>query len=84
MGSLTADLGGAWEPGADAALSFSQSMGELTLRVPSGVRLETDIRNSEGRQANPPAEAAQPGDASAPLLKLRVQTSMGESRVVRY
>ena len=84
MGSLTADLGGAWEAGGDAALSFSQSMGELTLRVPSGVRLETDFRNSEGQPATPPAEATQPADASAPLLKLRVQTSMGESRVVRY
>ena len=85
MGSLTADLGGAWESGADAALSFSQSMGELTLRVPSGVRLESDFRNSEGQSATPPAEAtAAPSDPNAPLLKLRVQTAMGESRVVRY
>jgi hypothetical protein len=85
MGSLTADLGGAWEPGGDAALSFTQSMGELTLRVPSGVRLETDFRNSEGQSTSPPAEATTaPSDPAAPLLKLRVQSSMGESRVVRY
>jgi hypothetical protein len=84
MGSLTADLGGAWEPGGDAALSFSQSMGELTLRVPSAVRLETDFRNSEGQSENRPAEATTDPDPKAPLLKLRVQTSMGESRVVRY
>lgn len=85
MGNLTADLGGSWQPGDDAAISFSQSMGELTVRVPSGVRLETDFRNSEGQAENRPADTANdPADPKAPLLKLRVVTSMGESRVVRY
>jgi hypothetical protein len=85
MGNLTADLGGAWQPGEDTAISFSQSMGELTLRVPSGVRLETDFRNSDGQGQNRPADTGnEPADPKAPLLKLRVQTSMGDSRVIRY
>lgn len=70
MGNLTADLGGAWPPGAAADLTFTQSMGELTLRVPTDVRLETD--------------AEQPKDPKAPTLRLRVSTSMGNSRVIRY
>ena len=32
MGNVTANLGGAWTPGAEANLNFEQSMGELTLR----------------------------------------------------
>ena len=85
MGSLTADLGGAWQPGDDSSISFSQSMGELTLRVTSGVRLETSFRNAEGQTENRPADgAAETTEANAPHLKLRVQTSMGESRVLRY
>ena len=85
MGNLTADLGGAWAPGSDAALSFTQSMGELTLRVPSDLRLQTDFRNSEGQPDNrPAAEAEDSSDPKAPLLRLRVTSSMGETRVVRY
>jgi hypothetical protein len=84
MGSLTADLGGAWQAGSDAALSFTSSMGELTLRVPSGVRLDADIRDAEGRARNPASSGTNPQDPNAPLLKLRVENSMGETRVVRY
>ena len=82
MGNFTADLGGDWKPGATTDVSFDQSMGELTVRVPAGVRLETDISNSMAETRRP--EGAQPDDAAAPLLKLRMSTSMGESRVVRY
>ena len=70
MGNLTADLGGAWPAGATADLTFAQSMGELTLRVPSDVHLESDVE--------------QPKDPKAPTLRLRVSTSMGNSRVIRY
>jgi hypothetical protein len=85
MGNLTADLGGAWMPGSAAALSFTQSMGELTLRVPSAVRLETDFRNAEGQPSDrPAAEPDASADPKAPLLRLRVTSSMGETRVVRY
>ena len=85
MGNLTADLGGAWTPGSDAALSFTQSMGEMTLRVPSGLRLETDFRNAEGQPSDRPAvEPDASTDPNAPLLRLRVTSSMGETRVIRY
>jgi hypothetical protein len=83
MGSLTADLGGAWQAGSDAALSFTSSMGELTLRVPSAVRLDADIRDAEGRAQRPPSGSGTE-DPNAPLLKVRVENSMGETRVVRY
>ena len=82
MGNVTADLGGAWKPGAAVQLSFDQSMGELTVRVPAGVRLETDVTNSMAETRRPPDTA--PDDPNAPLIKLRLTTSMGESRVVRY
>ena len=84
MGNLTADLGGEWPSGSDASFTFSQSMGELTLRVPSSVRLETDFRNSDGEQRQPVPETDNPTDPNAPRLRLRVLSSMGESRVVRY
>ena len=83
MGSLTADFGGAWQAGSDAALSFTSSMGELTLRVPSNVRLDADIRDAEGRREGSPS-ADNSDDPNAPLLKLRVENSMGETRLVRY
>ena len=62
--------------GAD--VSFDQSMGELTLRVPQHVRIED---SGSGGTASPPG-AGVAGDA--PVLRLRVTTSMGESRVHRY
>jgi len=85
MGNLTADLGGAWQPGAKADLSFDHSMGELRLRVPAQVRLEADVRNAQGgRTENRPSAEGEPSDPAAPVLRLRVSTSMGESRITRY
>ena len=84
MGNLTADLGGEWATGSDASLTFSQSMGELTLRVPTNVRLETDFRNADGEPQQPVPDTKNPADPNAPRLRVRVQSSMGESRVVRY
>jgi hypothetical protein len=85
MGNLTADLGGQWVEGSDTSFTFSQSMGELTLRVPTSVRLETDFRNAEGApQENRPPTTENPTDPNAPRLRLRVLTSMGDSRVIRY
>jgi hypothetical protein len=85
MGNLTADLGGQWVEGSDIPFTFSQSMGELTLRVPTSVRLETDFRNAEGdAQQNRPPTTENPTDPNAPRLRLRVLTSMGDSRVIRY
>lgn len=83
MGNLTASLGGAWPPGEEANLRFEQSMGELTVRVPSNVKLEADVRRSDGKSSNP-APSPQPDDPKAPTLRLRVTTSMGDARIVRY
>lgn len=84
MGNLTADLGGAWPEGATADVTFEQSMGELIVRVPSDVRLDAEIRNSEGRSDRSQTDTQKPDNPNAPTLRLRVTTSMGNSRVVRY
>ena len=84
MGNLTADLGGAWEPGSGAAISFAQSMGELTLRVPVSVRLESEVRADDETVAGRDRDSRETTDPKAPVIKLRISTSMGESRVVRY
>lgn len=84
MGSFTADLGGAWQAGSDAALSFTSSMGELTLRVPSAVRVDADIRDAEAGPEGRRSVGGNPEDPNAPVLKLRVENSMGETRIVRY
>ena len=52
MGNLTADLGGDWKPGSEAELSFTYSMGEVRVKVPTNVRLEADVRDSEGKKQN--------------------------------
>jgi hypothetical protein len=49
MGNLTADLGGEWKPGSESELSFTQSMGEVRVNVPTKVRLQADVRDAEGR-----------------------------------
>ncbi len=84
MGNVIANLGGAWTPGAEANLTFEQSMGELTLRVPSSVRLEADVRESGKEAASRPPDATPPDDPKAPTLRLKVNSSMGETRIVRY
>lgn len=84
MGNVIANLGGAWTPGAEATLNFEQSMGELTLRVPSNVRLEADVRESGGERQSRPPDPTPPDDPSAPTLRLKVNSSMGETRIVRY
>ena len=84
MGNLTADLGGDWKPGSEAELSFTYSMGEVRVRVPNKVRLEADVRDSEGKAQNAGSDADETKDPKAPFIKVRVSTSMGESRVTRY
>jgi hypothetical protein len=84
MGNMTASLGGAWPPGATANLTFEQSMGELTLRVPSSVRLDASVTDSQGATTNRPEDVKPPDDPNAPTLRLRVKSSMGETRVIRY
>lgn len=84
MGNLTADLGGAWPKGDPAELSFTHSMGELTVRVPRDVRLETESTSSQPAPPPDPALEQKPGSPDAPVVRLRMTTSMGESRVRRY
>jgi hypothetical protein len=84
MGNLSADLGGAWLPGAEADASFTQSMGELRLEVPTEVRLETTVIGEGDETERRPAGASETSDPKAPLIRLRVTTSMGENRVRRY
>ena len=84
MGNVTASLGGAWPAGEEANVRFEQSMGELTVRVPSNIRLEADVRNSDGKSSNAAPTAPQTEDPKAPTLRLRVTTSMGDARIVRY
>jgi hypothetical protein len=84
MGNLTADLGGEWQPGADAELDFSHNMGELVVRVPMGVRLDSDIRNEQGESQGNRTDSPDRVDANAPHVRLKISTSMGGSRVVRY
>ncbi len=84
MGNLTASLGGAWPAGEEADVRFEQSMGELTVRVPSNVRVDADVRSSQGDSANRTPSLRQPDDPNAPALRLRVTTSMGNARVVQY
>ena len=84
MGNVIANLGGAWMPGAEANINFEQSMGELTLRVPSSVRLEADVRESGKEGSSRPPDVEPPGDPKTPTLRLKVNSSMGETRIVRY
>jgi hypothetical protein len=84
MGNLTADLGGDWRPGSEAELSFTQSMGEVRVAVPTKVRLEADVRDSEGNTRTVPADDDETKDPKAPVIKVRVSASMGQGRVTRY
>src|SRR5262245_20821527 len=84
MGNLTADLGGDWQPGTEADLSFTHSMGELTVRAPTQVRLETVVSSSQGKAEDRSVDARQTNDPKSALLRLRVSTSMGESHISRY
>jgi hypothetical protein len=83
MGNLTADFGGVWQAGAISEVDFDHSMGELTVRVPGTVRLEA-VGNAQAEAGRRSADATQAEGPDAPVLRLRVSTSMGESRVVRY
>ena len=84
MGNLTADLGGEWKPGSEAELSFTQSMGEVHVNVPTKVRLQADVRDAEGKTQNIGPDADETKDPKAPVIKVRVSSSMGEGRVTRY
>ncbi len=82
MGSVRADLGGAWGDGTETELTFRQSMGDLQLRVPRAVRLDVEAQSTTGQNIVQPADP--PEDPAAPTIRVRLNTSMAESRVTRY
>jgi hypothetical protein len=84
MGNVTADLAGAWSPGSESNLRFDQSMGDLTVRVPSNVRVNADVRSSQGGEStNRTPTLKQSDDPKAPMLRLHVTSSMGNARVIQ-
>ena len=84
MGNLKVDLGGEWQKDTETDLSFRHSMGELTVNVPTQVRLQTEVSSSQGNADNRSADSRETQDPAAPRLRLRVSTSMGDSHISRY
>ncbi|MYD86024.1 MAG: hypothetical protein F4018_09470 [Acidobacteria bacterium] len=84
MGSMIADLGGDWPRGQAADLTIENTMGEFRLNVPNTVRIAPDSNaaNVLGAVSRFPTEAE--ASAEAPLLRLHMSNSMGETRVRRY
>jgi hypothetical protein len=82
MGNVTANLAGSWTPGSSTDLRFEQSMGDLTVRVPSNVRVDAEVRNAQNEQSRTPT-LRQPDDPKAPTLRLRLNSSMGNARIVQ-
>lgn len=84
MGSMIADLGGDWPRGQVADLTIENTMGEFGLNVPNTVRIAPDSNadNVLGAVSSFPTEAE--ASAEAPLLRLHMSNSMGETRVRRY
>jgi hypothetical protein len=52
--------------------------------VPNKLRLQADVRDSEGKTRTVPADDDETKDPKAPMIKVRVSASMGEGRVTRY
>ena len=84
MGSLTVDLAGDWPAGAVADVRLDGSMGEFRVDVPNTVRIAPDSNASNvfGATSQPPAGGDV--DPEAPLVRLHLTNSMGETRVRRY
>jgi hypothetical protein len=85
MGNFTVDLSGAWRDDAVSDLVLNHSMGDLRLRIPSSVRISPDSENAamfgESGRIDRTRETA---DDSAPVLRLSLSTTMGETRIRRY
>jgi hypothetical protein len=84
MGNLRVDLGGNWKKEAEDDVSFRHSMGELTVNVPTQVRLEANVTSSQGKADDRSSDSRETQDPAAPKLRLRVSTSMGDSHITRY
>jgi hypothetical protein len=84
MGNLKVDLGGDWQKDTETDLSLRHSMGELTVNVPTQVRLQAEVSSSQGNADNRSADSRETQDPAAPRVRLRVSTSMGDSHISRY
>ena len=84
MGSLTVDLGGDWLPGAVADVTLDGAMGEFRLDIPNTVRIAPDSNASNVFGATSRPSAEHDASADAPLVRLHLSSSMGETRVRRY
>ena len=64
---------------------FNHSMGDLRLNVPETVRIATDSESSVRLGDSADLDAVQGlGDPAAPVVRLHVSTTMGETRFRRY
>jgi hypothetical protein len=84
MGSLIADLGGDWPRGQVADLTIENAMGEFRLNVPNTVRIAPDSNAANVLGAVSSLSTEVEASAEAPLLRLHMSNSMGETRVRRY
>ena len=84
MGSLSADLGGDWPRDAVPDLTLSHSMGELRIAIPAAVRIAPDSDISAVLGETDRIERADDTGGEAPVVRLHLSTSMGETRVRRY
>jgi hypothetical protein len=88
MGGFRVDLGGAWRPAQLSEIQVSHKMGDLTLTVPSTVRLARDSSSAavlggiNGRLD--PDDFASEDDLEAPILRVDTTASMGGVNLRRY
>lgn len=85
MGNFNVDLGGDWPTETVADLVFNHSMGDLRLNVPETVRIATDSESSVRLGESAELDAVQGlDDPAAPVVRLHLSTTMGETRFRRY
>ena len=85
MGNFIADLGGVWGALDVRKLSFDHSMGDLSLRIPTSIKIAGDSRSSvrfgELSGLRPDEET---DDPAVTVLQLDLSVNMGETRIWRY
>ena len=85
MGNFNVDFGGDWPAETVSELVFDHSMGELRLNVPEAVAIAADSESLARFGDTGSLEAVKGADdPEAPLIRLKVSTTMGETRVRRY
>lgn len=85
MGNFNVDLGGDWPVETVADLVFNHSMGDLRLSAPESVRIATDSESSVRLGDSGDLDMVEGGpDPAAPVVRLHISTTMGETRFRRY